>query len=224
MLLLLSIFLVLLFSILFCIISTNLQHIKFISVLSTAFVLSICCFLILFFDCNLHTFQYCFFYSFNFDFLNLKLNFGLDGFSLWFFSLSSLLIFLCILFTWEEVLFKEYAITLLVLNLLLLLVFSVLDLLFFYIFFEAILIPMFLMIGFWGSRERKILAAYLFFFYTLMGSLLMLVGLIYIYKITGTFNYESLIIYQFSFSQQFWLWLAFFLSFASKIPLFPLHI
>jgi NADH-quinone oxidoreductase subunit M len=150
--------------------------------------------------------------------------FGFDGLSILFFWLSSLLIFLCILFVWNEFLFKEYAIVLTVLNLLLLLVFSVLDVLFFYIFFEAILIPMYLMIGLWGSRERKVRAVYLFFFYTLIGSLCMLLGLLYIYNLTGTLNFEYLLNYKFTFEQQYWLWLAFFLSFASKIPLFPLHV
>jgi proton-translocating NADH-quinone oxidoreductase chain M len=98
------------------------------------------------------------------------------------------------------------------------------DLLLFYIFFEATLIPMFLLIGFWGSRERKIRAVYLLFFYTLFGSLMMLLGILYIYKTKGTLNIEYLFACFFSFKEQYWLWLAFFLSLASKIPLFPLHV
>jgi proton-translocating NADH-quinone oxidoreductase chain M len=125
---------------------------------------------------------------------------------------------------WEEKLLKEYLLILLVLNLLLLLVFSVLDLFLFYIFFEAILIPMYLMIGTLGSRERKIRAAYLFFFYTLFGSLLMLIAIIYIYNLVGTLNLEYLFNWTFTFNEQYWLWIAFFLSFASKIPMFPFHI
>jgi NADH-quinone oxidoreductase subunit M len=109
-------------------------------------------------------------------------------------------------------------------DLFLLFVFSALDLLLFYIFFEAILIPMYLMIGVWGSRERKIRAVYLFFFYTLFGSLLMLVGLLYIYSVVGTLNLEYLLTYNFTFEEQCWLWLAFFLSFASKVPMFPFHV
>jgi NADH-quinone oxidoreductase subunit M len=131
---------------------------------------------------------------------------------------------LCIIFIWDEKFLKEYFITLLVIDLLLLLVFSVLDLFLFYIFFEALLIPMYLIIGIWGSRERKIRAAYLFFFYTLFGSLLMLVAITYIYNKVGTLNLEYLLIYNFSFQEQCWLWLAFFFSFASKIPMFPFHI
>jgi proton-translocating NADH-quinone oxidoreductase chain M len=83
---------------------------------------------------------------------------------------------------------------------------------------------MYLMIGILGSRERKIRAAYLFFFYTLFGSLFMLLALIYIYITVGTLNLEYLLNYNFTFNEQYWLWLAFFLSFASKIPMFPFHI
>jgi proton-translocating NADH-quinone oxidoreductase chain M len=156
--------------------------------------------------------------------MNLSFSFGLDGISIFFFVLTSLLIFLCILFIWNERLLKEYAMNLLLIELLLLLVFSVLDIFLFYIFFEAILIPMFVLIGIWGSRERKIRAVYLLFFYTLFGSLLMLVGLLYIYTLTGTLNLEYLLAYKFTMEEQCWLWLAFFLSFASKIPMFPFHV
>jgi len=83
---------------------------------------------------------------------------------------------------------------------------------------------MFLIIGVWGSRERKIRAVYLFFFYTLVGSLCMLSGLLYIYSIAGTLNFEFLMSYNFSTTEQRWLWLSFFLSFAAKIPMFPFHI
>jgi len=176
------------------------------------------------FDPNSYHFQSIATYKISADFLNLSFTFGLDGISLFFFVLSSFLIFLCVLFVWEEPLLKEYTLTLLIIDLLLLLVFSALDVLLFYIFFEGILIPMYLMIGVWGSRERKIRAVYLFFFYTLFGSLLMLVGLMYIYSITGTLNLEYLLTWQFTFTEQCWLWLAFFMSFASKIPLFPFHV
>jgi NADH-quinone oxidoreductase subunit M len=154
----------------------------------------------------------------------MSYSFGLDGISIFFFFLSSFLIFFCVLFVWEEKLLKEYLIILLILDLLLLLVFSVLDLFLFYIFFEAILIPMYLMIGTLGSRERRIRAAYLFFFYTLFGSLLMLIAIIYIYITVGTLNLEYLFSWSFTFNEQYWLWLAFFFSFASKIPMFPFHI
>jgi len=87
---------------------------------------------------------------------------------------------------------KEFLLTLLVIEFLLVGVFSTLDLLVFYILFEGVLIPMFLMIGVWGTRIDKIKAAYYFFFYTLAGSILMLLSIAYIYRITGTTDYLSL--------------------------------
>jgi len=221
-----TIFLVLFISIITLIFipSTNLFLLRFIALLGSATAFIFSCFLLISFNCNFFYFQSIVTYKFGFDFLNLYFSLGIDGISLFFFILSSFLIFLCVLFIWNESTFKEYAITLLIIDLLLLLVFSVLDLLLFYVFFEAILIPMYLMIGIWGSRERKIRAVYLFFFYTLLGSLCMLIGLIYIYTLTGTLNFEYLMSYSFTFDQQYWLWLAFFLSFASKIPMFPFHV
>jgi len=153
------------------------------------------------------------------------LMFGLDSISIYFFFLSALLIFLCIVFIWNETKFKEYAICLLLVELFLLIIFSTYDLFFFYVFFEAILVPMYLMIGVWGSRERKIRASYLFFFYTLGSSLLMLIAILYIYNVTGSLN--MLVLFtkdSFSLTEQMFLWVAFFLSFASKIPMFPFHI
>jgi len=137
-------------------------------------------------------------------------SFGLDGLSTSFLFLSCLLIFLCILFIWDELKFKEYAINLLLIGLFLALIFTVEDLLLFYVFFEAILIPMYLVIGIWGSRERKIRAVYLFFFYTLWGSLLTLVGILYIYSQTGSLNFEYLSSYPFTLTEQLFLWAAFF--------------
>jgi len=138
--------------------------------------------------------------------------------------LVALLLFLCVLFYWQDLNAKEHFFHLIFLELLLLQVISVLDLILFYIFFEAILIPMFLIIGNMGSRSRKIRAAYLLFFYTLIGSILMLLGIIYIYSVIGTSNLEILFTHQFSFEEQKWLWLAFFVSFASKIPMFPFSV
>jgi len=210
--------------ILFLVPRTNVVYLRTISLSSSCVVFILSCFFFVSFDCNNSYFQYFTSYSLNFEFFNIYLSFGLDGVSLFFFILSSFLIFLCILFIWDEPLFKEYSISLIALDLLLLVVFSVLDLLLFYMFFEAILIPMYLIIGVWGSRERKVRAVYLFFFYTLMGSLCMLIGLLYIYSVAGTLNFEYVSSYPFSFHEQYWLWLSFFFSFASKIPLFPLHI
>ena len=155
-----------------------------------------------------------------------SLHFGFDSLSLSFFILSTFLIFLCVQKIWNEKDFKQYAINLLLFELLLILVFSTLDLFLFYIFFEGILIPMFLMIGIAGSRERKIRANYLFFFYTALGSLLMLVAIVYIVNVLGTTSFEVLFANSnvFNTSEQMFIWFAFFVSFASKIPMYPFHI
>jgi proton-translocating NADH-quinone oxidoreductase chain M len=202
----------------------NTNLIKAIALNSSGFVLILSCLILLTFNCNFNDFQNnsCIFSGL--DFLNFSILLGLDGISLFFFILSSFLIFLCLLFIWPENNFKTYAICLLFIELLLLLVFSVMDLFFFYIFFEAILIPMFVIIGVWGSRERKVRAVYLFFFYTLIGSLFLLIGIIYIYSIVGSLNYNYISLHKFNFMEQYFLWLAFFLSFSSKIPMFPFHI
>ena len=172
------------------------------------------------FDSNIYYFQNIVTYDLGSSLFNLSYSFGIDGISIFFFFLSSLLIFLCMLFIWNENNYKNYALTLLIIELFLLIIFSVLDLFIFYIFFEAILIPMYLMIGFWGSRERKIRAAYLFFFYTLCGSIMMLIGILYIYSVTGTLNLEYLLTWKFSQTEQLFLWLAFFLSLPQRFQCF----
>jgi len=221
-----SIFTLLFFGLitLFLIPSMHLQATKVFSLFLSSVVLFLSCVLLIQFDCNSYYFSNVVTYSLSSPITNFTFSFGLDGISLFFFILTSLLIFLCVLFIWNDIRFKEYALNLLLIELLLLLVFSVLDIFLFYVFFEAILIPMFVLIGIWGSRERKIRAVYLLFFYTLFGSLLMLIGLLYIYSITGSLNLEYLLAWPFTFEEQCWLWLAFFLSFASKIPMFPFHI
>ena len=224
--LLTSIFLILLFTIflLFLINEKNFLWLRICALSCSSLVLVLSTLLLSQFDNNIYYFQNVITYTIGSKFLNLVYSFGLDGISIFFFFLSSLLIFLCILFIWNDSLFKEYSINLLLIELFLLIIFSVLDLFIFYIFFEAILIPMYLMIGIWGSRERKIRAVYLFFFYTLCGSIMMLIGILYIYSLTGTLNLEYLLSWKFTFNEQIFLWLAFFLSFSSKIPMFPFHI
>ena len=159
------------------------------------------------------------FHTFNFIF-------GIDGISLFFIILTTFLIPICILVSWTSIksYVKEYCIAFLILESLMLVVFSVLDLLLFYIFFESVLIPMFIIIGVWGSRERKIRAAYQFFLYTLIGSVLMLLAILLIYFQTGTTDLEILYTSEFSETRQIFLWLAFFASFAVKVPMVPVHI
>jgi proton-translocating NADH-quinone oxidoreductase chain M len=161
-----------------------------------------------------------------FPLLTLNITLGVDGISLFFIILTTLLISLCIFASWNSVNFylKEYLIAFLLLELLLIGVFSVLDLLFFYILFESVLIPMFLIVGIWGSRERKILAAYYFFLYTLLGSVIMLLSVLYILEQVGSTDYEVLLTFSFSEAEQKFIWFSFFLSFASKVPMIPVHL
>nr|AHX02463.1 NADH dehydrogenase subunit 4 [Plocamium cartilagineum] len=161
-----------------------------------------------------------------FPYLNLYYIIGIDGISLFFVILTTLLVLLCILVSWGSINFflKEYLISFLILEFILIQVFIVLDLLLFYIFFESVLIPMFLIIGVWGSKKRKIRAAYQLFLYTLLGSLLMLLALLYIYYIVGSTDLQILWEFNFTEKVQIILWIAFFASFAVKIPMIPFHI
>lgn len=157
---------------------------------------------------------------------NINFFIGVDGISLFFIILTTLLVPLCILGSWEsvKVYLKEYMIAFLVMESLLIIVFSILDLVLFYVFFEAILIPMFLIVGVWGSRERKVRAAYMLFFYTLIGSVLMLLAILSIYSLTGTTDYQVLLTTPMDESLQKIFWIAFFASFAVKVPMVPVHI
>ncbi len=153
---------------------------------------------------------------------------GVDGLSLVFILLTTLIIPLCILYNYNSILvyFKENIVLFLVTETLLLLVFLVTDLFWFYIFFESILIPMFLLIGIWGSRTRKIHAVYQFFMYTLLGSVLMLVCILYIdsWVYTTDFIVLSKGMLSTSLFRNKLMWLIFFLAFAVKVPMVPLHI
>ena len=159
---------------------------------------------------------------------NLNINFivGIDGISIFFVILTTLLIFLCLLTSWNSINYnlKEYLISFLIMEFFLIGVFCILDLLLFYIFFESVLIPMYLIIGIWGSRERKIRAAYFFFLYTLLGSVLMLLAILYLYFQVGTTDYEILLTTILTLKEQKFLWIAFFASFATKVPMVPMHI
>nr|YP_011008100.1 NADH dehydrogenase subunit 4 [Dictyotopsis propagulifera]WBP69966.1 NADH dehydrogenase subunit 4 [Dictyotopsis propagulifera] len=157
---------------------------------------------------------------------NVNLTLGVDGISLFFVIFTTLIFSICLVASWFSIQknLKIFLLSFLIMELIIILIFTSLDLIFFYIFFETILIPMFLVIGIWGSRERKIRAAYLFFFYTFTGSLLMLIAIVYIYHFVGTTNYEVLSTIHFSEYSQKWLWLAFFASFAIKVPMLPFHI
>lgn len=160
------------------------------------------------------------------EILKIDLDLKIDAFSYWLILLSFLMFPICIICSWESIkkYVPEFVQCLLLLELILFLVFTVWDILLFYIFFEAILIPMFLIIGIWGGRQRRILAAYQFFFYTLCGSLLMLVGIAYIYVNKGTTSLICLYEIGFSVREEKWLWILFFIPFAVKIPMVPVHL
>jgi NADH:ubiquinone oxidoreductase subunit 4 (subunit M) len=143
---------------------------------------------------------------------------GVDGFSLYLIVLNAFLIPVCILIAWSSIKIhvREYILAFLFLESFLMVVFTILDLLLFYIFFEAVLIPMFIIIGVWGSRERKIRAAYQLFLYTLVGSVLMLGAILYLYVVFGTTDFLLLSVMPLDYDLQILLWLAFFCIICSQ--------
>lgn len=163
---------------------------------------------------------------------HLSFCFGIDGISLWLVLLTTFLTPICILVGWHvpvtveikaQSYLKMYVLIWLILETLLIIVFTVRDLLVFYIFFEAVLIPMFLLVGLFGSRPRNIRAAYKMFLFTLAGSLPMLVGILIVYFQCGSTDWSILTLTYFSPMRQLILWLLFFVSFAVKAPLVPFH-
>lgn len=149
------------------------------------------------------------------------LHIGIDGISLYFILLTTFLIPIAIISNWDFN--KNYALLFLLLESLLLVLFSVLDLILFYIFFESVLIPLYIIVGHWGGNN-SIRAAYILFLYTLAGSLFILLSIITIYYYTGTTDFIILSLESISFDYQKYLWLGFFLSIAVKTPLVPFHI
>ena len=149
---------------------------------------------------------------------------GIDGISLFFIILSTLLTLLSIISAWEVIQFrvKEFMIAFLVLETLMVGIFCALDFVLFYVFFEGVLVPMFLIIGVWGGSNR-IYSAFKFFLYTFLGSILMLLAVIAVYFQTGTTDIEVALTHNFPAGLQKWLWLAFFASFAVKVPMWPVH-
>jgi NADH-quinone oxidoreductase subunit M len=149
---------------------------------------------------------------------------GVDGISMLFVILTTFLMPFCILASWESIesRVREYLIAFLVLETFMVGVFCALDLMLFYIFFEAGLIPMFLIIGIWGGK-RRVYASFKFFLYTLLGSVLMLLAMMAMYWQAGTTDITELLTHPFPAAMQTWLWLAFFASFAVKMPMWPVH-
>ena len=149
---------------------------------------------------------------------------GIDGISLPFVLLTTFLMPICILASWQSIQnrVKEYMVTFLILETLMTGVFCALDLVLFYLFFEGQLIPMFLIIGIWG-HARRVYAAFKFFLYTFAGSVLMLLAVMAMYGTAGTTDIATLLHTHFPSSMQKWLWLAFFASLAVKTPMWPVH-
>jgi NADH-quinone oxidoreductase subunit M len=149
---------------------------------------------------------------------------GVDGISLPFVILTTALMPLCIVASWNPIQtrVKEYMIAFLVLETLMIGTFCALDLVLFYLFFEGGLIPMFLIIGVWGG-PRRVYASFKFFLYTLLGSVLMLLAIMAMYWNAGTTDIPTLMKHAFPRGMQIWLWLAFLASFAVKLPMWPVH-
>ncbi|MDQ7012099.1 MAG: NADH-quinone oxidoreductase subunit M, partial [Mariprofundaceae bacterium] len=156
---------------------------------------------------------------------NINYHLGVDGISMPFILLTSLLTVVCIISAWQciEKRVKEYMLAFLILETTLIGVFSALDSILFYFFWEAMLIPMYLIIGVWGGKNR-VYATIKFFLYTLAGSVLMLVALLAMYFKAGhTFSILDFMDYPFDFTWQFWIFLAFLIAFAVKVPMWPVH-
>ncbi|HET9159843.1 MAG TPA: NADH-quinone oxidoreductase subunit M [Caulobacteraceae bacterium] len=157
-------------------------------------------------------------------FAGLNYRMGVDGISVLFVPLTAFLLPLCILASWKSITERvlDYMIAFLVLEALVIGVFCALDLIVFYLFFECQLIPMFLIIGIWGGKNR-VYAAFKFFLYTLLGSVLMLAAVLYMIGSAGTASIPELMQHHFEPGVQTFLWLAFFASFAVKMPMWPVH-
>ena len=157
-------------------------------------------------------------------FAGFEYKLGIDGIALMLIMLSVFLMPICILASWTSVTKRvgEYMAAFLIMELLMIGVFAAQDILLFYIFFEAGLIPMYLIIGIWGGSDR-IYASFKFFLYTLLGSVVMLIAMLWMINEAGTGDIPTLLQYDFAPEAQTWLWLAFFASFAVKMPMWPVH-
>nr|YP_010555412.1 NADH dehydrogenase subunit 4 [Ramaria cf. rubripermanens]UYR22161.1 NADH dehydrogenase subunit 4 [Ramaria cf. rubripermanens] len=167
-------------------------------------------------------------YQFVYEFKQLSfchLNVGIDGTSLYFVLLTTFITPICLLSNWVDITNKTkyFLISFLILETLQIAVFVVLDLLLFYIFFESVLIPLFIIILTWGASLSRIRAAFLLFLYTLFGSLFMLLAIMTILYFVGSTDFQLISLSEISLESQKWLWLAFFLAFAIKTPIWPLN-
>jgi NADH-quinone oxidoreductase subunit M len=194
---------------------------RWIALATTLATLALSVLLVARFDSNVAGFQ---FVEEAAWFAGLNYRLGVDGISVLFVLLTAFLMPLCIAASWNSIEHRvtEYMVAFLALETLILGVFCALDLIVFYIFFEFGLLPMFLIIGIWGGK-RRLYAAYKFFLYTLLGSVLMLAAVLGMIGIAGTSSIPELMTYKFDPAVQTWLWLAFLASFAVKLPMWPVH-
>jgi len=194
---------------------------KWIALVATLATLALSILLVVQFDPNEAGFQ---FLEESPWFAGLSYRMGVDGISVLFVLLTAFLMPICIAASWKSIEKRvlEYMIAFLLLETLIIGVFCALDIVLFYIFFEFGLIPMFLIIGIWGG-QRRVYAAFKFFLYTLLGSVLMLAAILAMIGISHTSSIPELMTYHFDPAVQTWLWLAFFASFAVKLPMWPVH-
>lgn len=215
------------FSIIFILLipSKYVSFLRNISLALSSLVFLVVLYLLLKFDISSSMLQWSIHFSWS-TFLNIYYSGGVDGVSLLFMLLTALLIPLCVLYSWTQFVyfFKELMLLLFSIEFLLFNFFFVSDLFFFFIFFESILFPMFILIGNFGSRQRKIHASFQFFLFTTIGSFLMLIALFLIFLHEGSTDFHILYYSSFSYELQLLLWLCFFISLAVKVPLFPVHI
>ena len=197
------------------------QAAKWIALVTTLATLALSVLLVAKFDSNTAGFQ--FVEDANW-FTGIHYRMGVDGISVLFVLLTAFLLPLCVIASWTSIKERvlEYLIAFLILEVLVIGVFCALDLIVFYLFFEGQLVPMFLIIGVWGGKNR-VYAAYKFFLYTLLGSVLMLAAILAMAGIAGTTSIPDLLAYHFDPKLQILLWLAFFASFAVKMPMWPVH-
>tara|TARA_R110001592_G_scaffold16881_7_gene71497 strand:- start:23527 stop:25089 length:1563 start_codon:yes stop_codon:yes gene_type:complete len=199
------------------------KNIKHLSLFSSLFVLGFGLFMYHNYNPALSDFQFVENYAWLGN-AGINYHLGIDGLSLYFVLLSVFLTPICILASWNSVKtrVKEYMVAFLVLESFMIGTFVALDSILFYVFFEGVLIPMFLIIGVWGG-PRRVYASYKFFLYTLLGSVLLLLALLTLFSQVGTTDIPTLIANPVDIGLQKWLWLAFFASFAVKMPMWPVH-
>ncbi len=199
------------------------RNAKYTAFYCAVFTLALALYMLARFDGGTADFQFVEHYAW-FPSLDIAYHLGVDGISLFFVVLSALLTPVCILASWNGIKkrVKEYMIAFLILETMMIGTFIALDAVLFYVFFEGVLIPMFIIIGVWGG-PRRVYAAFKFFLYTLLGSVLLLLALLTLYFQVGTTDIPTLIANPVAGTLQMWLWVAFFAAFAVKMPMWPVH-